>query len=108
MRPRRNGESSVQAREARPAVLVGRQPRPGASPVSAVESVPATEVQEDDVLVGLDGYVIEVEEEPEVSFRDGRQYVHMGSGKVCITYHDSQGEECYLIVPTDSEIQVKR
>lgn len=57
--------------------------------------VEASDVEEGDFLTALDnGYVFEVEEESEFYTR--------------INFHDCDGEECYLIVPNETNVSVRR
>jgi len=64
-----------------------------------------------DFLPGLDnGYVVEVEEnDGYFSYPGGgRVTAAMPDDTVLITFHDAQGDECYLLMPGDSQIQVER
>lgn len=55
------------------------------------------------------GYVAEDAENAEsnVSFYSGFQPVAL-TGYTLITYHNADGDECYLIVPCDSLVEVER
>lgn len=80
--------------------------------MSTTEKVMASEVTEGDFLPGLDnGYVVEVEE--------GNGYLSypltstgtiaaMPEDTILITFHDADGNECYLLLPGESMISVKR
>ena len=72
--------------------------------------VKMSEVQEGDYLTGLDnGYVVEVEKDPDVSMGVGRgTYAAMGSGMVMLTFHDAEGGEGYLMAAADMPVEVKR
>lgn len=68
----------------------------------------ASAVMADDMLPGLDnGYVVEVEAS-DVSLQVGPGFGMTGllTDMVVITYHDREGEECYLILPPDSLLEV--
>lgn len=75
--------------------------------------VEAKDVKTGDFLPGLDnGYVFQ---DPETGGgyltypSTGSGYdVAMPDNTVVITYHDSQGDECYLILPPESVVQVER
>lgn len=73
-----------------------------------MEVVAASEVEEDMRLVDLDnGFVIEVEGVGEADFRD-RNNMGLARDKVCITFHDVNGEENYLLLQPDVPIRVSR
>lgn len=69
-------------------------------------TVPARDVETGDTLPGLDdGYVFDVEVDIEVSAFTGRYNSLLGTFTV-ITFHDSEGEENYLIVNSDVPIEI--
>lgn len=77
-----------------------------------IQTIKASQVQEGDFLPGLDnGYVMC---EPEVNngylsypvTSSGGYNVAMPSDTVVITFHDRDGEECYLLLPSDSRLTV--
>lgn len=78
----------------------------------ATLKVQADAVQEGDFIPGLDnGYVFEVEENqgwlsyPRTVPGQGAA---MPSDTVMISYHDADGEECYLLLPAESMLTVER
>lgn len=77
-----------------------------------IQNIKASQVREGDYIPGLDnGYVIQ---DPEVNdgylsypaTSTGGYNVAMPSDTVVITYHDADGEECYLLLPSDSRLTV--
>lgn len=67
----------------------------------------------DRMIPGLDnGYVFSVESDTEISIRIGsglRSYPYVvPRGYVCITLHDQDGNEFYLICPADMPITTDR
>jgi hypothetical protein len=67
--------------------------------------IPAEEVREGYSLPDLDfGYVIDVEESPELSY--GRHSASFADGMIMITFHDANGNENYLIVQKDYDVLV--
>lgn len=74
--------------------------------------VSADGVETGDFLPGLDmGYVIDVENNSSGYFSYpglNRYPAAMPDDTILITFHDSQGEECYLLVPGDFTITVSR
>ena len=74
----------------------------------ATLKIQADAVQAEDFLPGLDnGYVIEVVENDGYLTYPGAQGA-MPEDTVIITYHDSQGEECYLLLPPETMLTVER
>lgn len=68
--------------------------------------VDAGDVQKGDMIPGLgNAYVFDVEENPD--FRDGDN-IGLARDKVCITFHDAEGEENYLLIQPHVPITVKR
>lgn len=66
----------------------------------------ASEVQEE-TLTSF-GFVVDVDEADNViSVHDSRFNFAVGEGMTCLTFHDDYGNECYLVVPDDYEIEVK-
>jgi hypothetical protein len=78
----------------------------------ATLKVQADALIEGDYIPGLDnGYVVEVDE------NDGYlSYPRVGSGMsaalpmdtILVTYHDANGEECYLMLPSESMLTIER
>ena len=69
----------------------------------------AENVRNGDFLTDLDnGYVVDVESEPNVSLSSCRYAHGTGEGMVLITFHDAQGEENYLILRSDHPIEIER
>lgn len=57
-----------------------------------------------DFLVGLDnGYVVDIEPDPD--WRDGHN-VGYGHGMIGVTFHDQQGEENYMILNPETNVEV--
>jgi hypothetical protein len=76
--------------------------------MSADIQVTASEVQEGDFLPGLDnGYVFQ-EPETDHDLRDGRYNTAVGRGLALISFHDQNGDECYLLAPPDMTVTVTR
>lgn len=78
----------------------------------ATMKIQADAVMEGDFIPGLDnGYVFEVEENngylsyPSAS---GGYSSAMPEDTVLIGYHDSSGEECYLLLPGSSHLTIER
>jgi hypothetical protein len=68
------------------------------------QTIPVSEVTEGMTLPGVgNAYVFEVEESPD--FRD-RYNVGLARHLTCLTVHDQNGEECYLLLTADSMIEV--
>lgn len=78
----------------------------------SIIQIAATDVQEGDFIPGLDnGYVVEVEEGNGYLSYPRTGYgasARMPEDTVLITYHDREGEECYLLLPPDSMLTVER
>jgi hypothetical protein len=73
-------------------------------------TVPAAEVQEGDYLPGLDnGYVFEDPEDADdkVSLSDGRFSFGVGDGMTLVSFHTADGDEAYLVVPSDMPVTVE-
>lgn len=71
--------------------------------------VQVRDVQEGDFLTGLDnGYVVEVEPDPPVSFTYSRMATALSGDNVMLTFHTAQGDEAYLIAPEDMPVRVRR
>lgn len=77
-----------------------------------IQNINASQVREGDFLPGLNnGFVYE---EPEVNnpylsypvSSSGGYSVAMPSDTVLIKFHDRDGEECFLLMPSDSKLQV--
>ena len=69
----------------------------------------ASEVQEGDFLPDLDnGYVVDVDEEASAEVCWSRHGGAFPEGMVLITFHDSEGEENYLILTSDHPITIER
>lgn len=76
---------------------------------ATLEVVSVDSVREGDFLSDLDnGYVVEVDLDPEVSLRVSNYAVEFARGLVMITFHDSLGEENYLFMAPDTCITVRR
>lgn len=79
----------------------------------ATLKIQADAVREGDFLPGLDnGYVFEVEDN-EAGYMSyprtgGGMDAAMPDDTVLISYHDSSGDECYLILPGESMLTVER
>ncbi len=72
-----------------------------------VETINAESVEEGMYLSALgDGYVVDFEEVGEADFRD-RHNLGLARDKVCITFHDANGEENYLLLQPDCPVQVR-
>lgn len=72
------------------------------------ETIPAADVEPGDFLPGLDmGYVFEVETGEVHAFAAGSQNILLGTFRT-ITFHTSDGDEAYLIVPEDMPVTVER
>jgi len=71
--------------------------------------IPVQDLQEGDFLVGLDnGYVFTVEEDISDSISLDRTYnVSLGGDMVLVTFHDSNGDENYLILNRDFPVTVR-
>lgn len=71
-----------------------------------VVKVAADQVEEDDFLPGLDnGYVVDVEEGPDLR---GDYNTRFAGEHVLITFHDADGNENYLLLLPEHEIEVAR
>ena len=74
--------------------------------------VQAQTVQEGDFLPGLDnGYVFQDAEENDGYFEYPGGYGNRGAmseDTVLITFHNSNGDECYLLLPGDTQVEVTR
>ena len=76
-----------------------------------IQNIKASQVKEGDFLPGLDnGFVIRdpARNEGYLAYplpRGGTE-VAMPSDTVVITFHDADGEECYLLLPADSRLTV--
>lgn len=70
-------------------------------------TIPASEIRPGHTLSGLDGYVIEVEEQDGyLSVPTGRYSTALPDDTICITFNTAQGEEAYLLVPGDMPLAV--
>lgn len=70
------------------------------------EKIAADEVREGDFLPALDnGYVFEVDSDPDVR---GDYNVNIFDGMLMICFHDQGGNENYLVVYAETEIEVER
>lgn len=79
----------------------------------ATMRVKAKEVKTGDFLPGLDnGYVFTDPETNDAGYFTAPGSARYSSGMpedtVLITYHDTEGEECYLLLPAESGVQVER
>lgn len=78
----------------------------------ATLKVQADAVEEGDFLPGLDnGYVVEVDENNGYLSYPRTGYgasAAMPMDTVLITFHDADGEECYLMLPGESMLTIER
>lgn len=74
--------------------------------------IEASKVREGDFLTGLDnGYVYKTEDNESgyLSYPGYSRYgVAMPEDTVLISFHDAEGQECFLLLPGDFEIEISR
>ena len=71
-------------------------------------TVDVENLEEGDFLVGLDdGYVFEVDEDPNISL-DSSYNVAIGGDMVLVTFHDALGNENYLVLTRGHPVKVRR
>lgn len=75
----------------------------------STREVAARKVRAGDYLTGLDnGYVIEVEHEPEIANHQlGGVYARLGDGMVMLTFNTAEGDEGYVIAPPETPVTVR-
>jgi hypothetical protein len=77
-----------------------------------IQKIKASQVEEGDTIPGLDNAYVFQEPETNEGYlsyptpTSGGYVVGMPSDTVVISYHDADGEECYLILPGDSRLTV--
>lgn len=73
-----------------------------------METFTASELPTDVFLPGLgDGYVVEVEQDVDCRAFSGTYNVAIGNYTV-VTFHDSDGEECYMLLTPECALEVQR
>jgi hypothetical protein len=71
-------------------------------------TVKAEDVPEGAFLPNLDdGYVIDVEEDPDITMNSSRYSFGVGDGMVLITFHDKDGEENYLLLNKEHPVDIR-
>lgn len=78
------------------------------------QKIKARHVQEGDFLPGLNNGFVFTDPEPNDGYLSyprghygGGPDVAMPGDTIIITFHDAEGEECYLLMPADSLLTVK-
>jgi hypothetical protein len=68
--------------------------------------LPASELEAGMSFKGIDGYMFEVEHDLECSVFTGSFNISLGKYTV-VTFHDSDGEENYMLLNPDVEVEVQ-